>query len=264
MFKVVIIENERLVRKGLTLTIDWEEMNAMVVGEAATGQDGIDIIIKTNPDIVITDIKMPEMDGLQMIEVLQEKNIPTEYIIISGYDEFEYAQSAMRLGVVDFLLKPINEGELRKSLLKIQERIKTDKRHDKLIHKISNIDNSPYILFEKYFEERHFDSQEEIISKTINFIILHFNSDLTINKISNHLQVSSGHLSRSFKKVTGYTILEYITLTRIKKAIDLFEKNHYRISEVAYTVGFNDPKYFSNTFRRYVGVTPTEFRNRLN
>lgn len=264
MFKIVIIENERLVRRGLILTIDWEDMNTIVVGEAANGEEGIDIIKEKKPDIVISDIKMPKINGLKMIESLQKEQIHTEYIIISGYDEFEFAQNAIRLGVVDFLLKPIEEKELKKAILKVQDRIKTNNNQEKLIQKLNEIDNSPYMLYEKYFENHHFDFQNEMISNVLCFISANLTQHLSIDKISEHVKVSSGHLSRTFKKVTGYTILEYITLTRIKKAIEILEQGNHMVSETAYAVGFNDPKYFSNTFHKYVGVTPTEFRNRLN
>ena len=264
MLKIVIIENERLVRKGLILTFDWEEMNSIIVGEASNGEEGIAVIQDKKPDIVITDIRMPEMDGLQMIEQLQKEGIDSEYIIISGYDDFKYAQTAIRLGVVDFLLKPINEQELAVCLDKIQERIEKNIKTKKLVHKISHINESPYILFEKYFENYSLDARETLITNTIDFIKTNIASDLSINTISEYLQVSTGHLSRSFKKSTGYTILEYITFARIKKAIDYLENTDYHISEIAYAVGFNDPKYFSHVFRKNVGVTPTEFRNRLN
>lgn len=264
MLKIVIIENERLVRKGLILTFDWEEMDSIIVGEASNGEEGMAVIKDKAPDVVITDIRMPEIDGLQMIEQLQKEGVHAEYIIISGYDDFKYAQNAIRLGVVDFLLKPINEEELAASLNKIQERIEKNRKTEKLVHKISHINESPYILFEKYFENYPLDTHETLITNTIDFIKTNIASDLSIKVISEYLQVSTGHLSRSFKKSTGYTILEYITFIRIKKAIDSLENTNYHISEVAYAVGFNDPKYFSHVFRKNVGVTPTEFRNRLN
>ena len=120
------------------------------------------------------------------------------------------------------------------------------------------------IIYEKYFQDSNFDMQEGIIQRTIQYITENLSNDLTITGISDYLQVSAGHLSRSFKKATGHTVLEYITLVRMKKAVEFFEKKEYRISEIAYFVGFNDPKHFSNTFRKYIGVTPTEFRNHLN
>ena len=123
MYKVVIVENEKIVRKGLILTIDWQEMDAIIVGEASNGQEGREIILATRPAIVVTDIRMPEMDGLEMIQSLQQENVDTAFIIVSGYSEFEYAQKAIRLGVVDFLIKPIDETELTRCIENIKIRI---------------------------------------------------------------------------------------------------------------------------------------------
>lgn len=264
MYKVVIVENEKIVRKGLILTIDWQEMDAIIVGEASNGQEGREIILATRPDIVVTDIRMPEMDGLEMIQSLQQENVDTAFIIVSGYSEFEYAQKAIRLGVVDFLIKPIDETELTRCIENIKIRITQTKDQEKLVHRISEMNESPYMLFEKYFQNHNFDSANDITMKTIHYIEANICHELTIHEISTHLQISEGHLSRFFKKNTGYTVLEYITLIKIKKAVELMQNSSLRISEVAFDVGFNDPKYFSQLFRKYVGITPTEFRNRLN
>ncbi len=264
MYKIVIIENENIVRKGLILTIKWEDMNAMVVGEASHGIEGKKVILDVKPDIVITDIRMPGMDGLQMIQELKQKNVKTEFIIVSGYSEFEYAQRAIRLGVMDFLLKPIDEDELEKCMIRVQNRISKSKDQEKLISKISEMNESPYMLFEKYFQNYNFALQEDNVTKLTHYIEENIHRELSISELSEYLQVSDGHLSRSFKKNTGYTVLEYITLVRMKKSIELLQDSNVRIAEVAYKLGFNDPKYFSHQFRKYIGVTPTEFRNRLN
>lgn len=264
MYKVVIVENEKIVRKGLILTIDWQEMDAIIVGEAANGTEGINTILDKKPDIVITDIRMPEMDGLEMIQHLQKQNVNPAFIVVSGYSEFEYAQKAIRLGVVDFLLKPIDEIDLKNCVENIKMRITKKKDNEKIVQKISEMNESSYMLFEKYIQNYNFDSATDIISKASHYIENNLAHEISITEISNHLNVSDGHLSRSFKKNTGYTVLEYITLLRIKKAVLILQLPTTRISEVASAVGFNDPKYFSHIFRKYVGITPTDFRNRLN
>lgn len=107
MLKVLLVEDENLIRRGLQYKMDWTEVNCVVVGEAATGQEGLTQIKALRPDIVITDIRMPDMDGLEMLR--EGRGVcPFHAIIISGYGEFDYAQQAIRLGVAEYLLKPVD------------------------------------------------------------------------------------------------------------------------------------------------------------
>ena len=107
MKKVLLVEDENLIRRGLKFQMDWTAVNCVVAGEAASGQEGLEQIQNLQPDIVITDIRMPDMDGLEMLAAGQAE-CPFDAIIISGYSEFEYAQQAIHLGVSEYLLKPAN------------------------------------------------------------------------------------------------------------------------------------------------------------
>ena len=98
MIKVLVVEDEDLIRQGLKLTTTWSDFGSEIIGEAADGEEGREMILRLKPDLVITDIKMPKLSGLEMIESLQDE-ISCEYIILSGYDEFAYAKRAMRMGV---------------------------------------------------------------------------------------------------------------------------------------------------------------------
>ena len=118
MLKVLLVEDENLIRRGLQYKMDWTEVNCVVVGEAATGQEGLTQIKALRPDIVITDIRMPDMDGLEMLREGRAV-CPFHAIIISGYGEFDYAQQAIRLGVAEYLLKPVDVNELKNCLRRI-------------------------------------------------------------------------------------------------------------------------------------------------
>ena len=118
MLKVLLVEDENLIRRGLQYKLDWTEVNCVVAGEAATGQEGLSQIRALRPDIVITDIRMPDMDGLEMLR--EGRTVcPFHAIIISGYSEFDYAQQAIRLGVAEYLLKPVDVNELKNCLRRI-------------------------------------------------------------------------------------------------------------------------------------------------
>lgn len=116
MYKVIIIEDETTVRRGIVLTIDWFSLDCIIVGEAANGEEGLELVLRLSPDIVITDVKMPRMDGVEMIRKLRQAGCCSRFILLTAYSDFKYAQSALRLGVSDYLLKPLKDGELEEAV----------------------------------------------------------------------------------------------------------------------------------------------------
>ena len=112
MLKVVVIEDEELVRRGIVMAVDWASVDCEGVGEASNGEAGLELIARERPDIVVTDIRMPRMDGLEMLRRLREEGCGASVILLTAYSDFTYAQSALKLGAVDYLLKPFHDGEL--------------------------------------------------------------------------------------------------------------------------------------------------------
>ncbi|KAB8131024.1 response regulator [Gracilibacillus oryzae] len=124
MLKVFLVDDDVFVRKGIQTLIDWKNYGFEVCGEADNGEDALDLIHQLRPDLVITDIRMPVLDGLTLIErVIDEADHPPSFILISGYNDFKYAQSALRFGVQDFLLKPVDQEEIHKTLQCVSAKI---------------------------------------------------------------------------------------------------------------------------------------------
>lgn len=121
MYKVLLVEDEEIIRKGLMYLMDWETEGCVIIGEAGDGAEGAEKIRQMRPDIVITDVRMPFMSGLDMLE--QTRSIPYAAIVISGYDEFEYAQRAISLDVTEYLLKPVDFTALQKALMRVKEKL---------------------------------------------------------------------------------------------------------------------------------------------
>lgn len=130
MYSVILVDDEVFTRKGLRNLINWEACGFRVTGEADNGEDALEIVRRDRPDLVITDIRMPVMDGLELIRLVREDEAlaATAFIIISGYDDFAYAQKAVRYGVVDFILKPVDDREMENVLKKLAERLDREKR----------------------------------------------------------------------------------------------------------------------------------------
>ncbi|SCX81685.1 response regulator transcription factor [Alkaliphilus peptidifermentans] len=259
MVKVIIVEDEQLIRKGMVLTIPWEQFDCEVVGECANGLIGKEMIERLKPDIVITDVKMPKMDGIVMIQEVVDK-VDAEYIIISGYSDFQYAQQAVRLGVKDYLLKPVEDKELFYTLNRIVENIKDRKEQQRLKNSTSYLQQCQIQFFNEYLVVSGNRGKEKYVIDTVNYIKEHYKEDITIKIASEVLYISESYLSRLFKKETGYTFVEYLTNYRMKKAIKLLVKEDMKIFEVADAVGYSDSRYFSALFKKCVGITPTEVK----
>ena len=122
MYRVLLVEDEDIIRRGLLFAVDWLRSDCVVVGEAVDGADGLQKIAELTPDIVITDVKMPYLDGLGMLE--QSRGSGYEAIILSGYDEFSYAKKAISLDVAEYLLKPVDFEALYETLERAKERLR--------------------------------------------------------------------------------------------------------------------------------------------
>ena len=126
MLKIFLVEDESIVREGLRDNIPWQQYGYKFVGEASDGEMALPLIQKTRPDVLLTDIRMPFMDGLSLSRIVHQEFPETKIIIISGYDDFEYARQAISLGVEQYLLKPITRATLQKVLSELRTKIETE------------------------------------------------------------------------------------------------------------------------------------------
>lgn len=260
MIRIVVVEDEILVKKGLILTTDWQKYGCEVVGDASNGLEGIEKITKMKPDIVITDVRMPGLDGIEMIGRLKSKGIKPEFIIISGYSEFEYARQAVKLGVKDFLVKPIEDEDLELALKNTCEAVRDKQRINKIQNKMNDISDSRMAFFKEYLLDDKKD--DDYVARAVKFINLNYQKDISVKSVADSLFISESYLSRLFKTEVGQTFGDYLTYYRIKKACELLKKPDVKIYEVANLIGYKDQRYFSNIFKKLVGVTPKEFREK--
>lgn len=258
MYKVLVVEDEDIIRKGLLYTVKWEEMDCMAVGEARNGVEGIKQIEKLRPDIVIVDINMPVMTGLEMLEKTWKQYQYTA-IILSGYAEFEYAQKAITYGVVGYLLKPLKREELKENVELAIERCKN------LRHLAVNEQEKGSLGSLQIIEALTKEQQEdEIVGKMLQYIQQHFSEKVTLGDIVEEMNYSETFLNNKFKKKMGTTFIEYLNRYRVQKAIEMLQKDEEDIQEIAWKCGIGEYKYFNTVFKKYVGYSPKEFRFRLH
>lgn len=241
----MVAEDETLIRKKLVYFPNYEDMGMVVVKEVSDGLAGLNYIINNTPDIIICDINMPKMDGLEMLS----KSLDYDYIaiIVSGYDYFDYAKRALKYGVSDYLLKPIDISELEESL-RNAKKILEDKRKitlDMIIKDLQlNIGNN--------------NIEDPVVSAMITYINDNYDEKISISDLTNTLMYSESMLNKKFKKEVGITFNEYLNRFRINKAIFYLKEKLYTVAEVSTMCGFSSPKYFSRVFKKYLGFSPTE------
>lgn len=247
MYKVVVVEDEKLVRSGIVHGTNWSQINCMVAGEAADGEEGIEAAKKYHPDVIITDVCMPKMDGIEMVRQLREEGIEAVVIFLTAYDEFRYAQQAVRLGAADYLLKPFEDGALEETVAGILAKNKKDAAEMTDVNELilTKGDKSKYIMDAiAYIDENY------------------ANPKISVKTAAESLGISEGHLSHLFRKETDFTFLSYLTQCRVRMAKKLLKDYRYKVYEVAELVGYRDITYFSVIFKKAVGVSPSEYQDR--
>lgn len=252
MLKVLVVDDEVYVRKGIVLETDWAALDCMVVAEAENGVQGLEAAHKYQPDLIISDIRMPQMDGLEMLAELRQEGSQVRVIFLTAYGEFSYAQNAIKLLASDYLLKPFEDGELEATVTRVREQIEQERKA-----KETEKRGDPPLLVRKSGDKSKY------IEEALAYISQHFGDDkISVGVIAESIGISEGHLSHLFKKETDYTVMAYITRCRIQAAMKLLSNCRYKVYEVAEMVGYRDITYFSSTFKKLVGVSPSEYQNR--
>lgn len=252
MFKVVIIDDEPIIVKGITKVVPWEKYDCQVAGTASNGLEGRQVIEKIKPDIVFTDIAMPGLDGLGMIAALRVEYPDMMVCILTGYRDFDYAQTALHLGVSRFLLKPSNMEEIVEAVEYMTGKLK--KRREE----------APKETAENTAENTaETKAGSFIVKNAIEYISGHYTEKLTLGKVAEMTYVSQWHLSKMLNKYTGKSFSDILNQTRVEAAKELLKDPALRISDVAEKVGFMDVAHFSRVFKKFCGVSANEYRNQI-
>ena len=252
MYRVAVIEDEDIIRKGLVYSVPWLELGCTVVAEARNGIEGLEVIREYRPDLLLVDINMPIMDGLEMIQKTYREY---EYaaIILSGYSTFEYAQKAIRYGVLDYLLKPLDMAELKDVVMKAQKQLDLCRLY--LERQKSREDWKKVTLFG---ETPNLES-EPVVQDMLRYIEEHYVEKVLMRDVALKLNYSEVYLNRKFKEIMGTTFIEYLNRCRIQKALDMIREGKMKIQDISWKCGVGEYKYFNIVFRKYLGCTPKEY-----
>lgn len=251
MLKILIVEDEDIIRKGLAFSVDWLSIGYLLVGEAADGREGLEKIGELEPDVVLADIMMPRLDGIAMVREAQ-KDHDFETIILTSYEEFDFAKQAIELHAYNYMLKPVDVDELVAVLVRLSEKIKKDRKKDFLYRQDREGVNIKLLSLSEHYENHH-------VKKAVDIIRQRYAEKLSLKTIADEVGISPSYLSRKFKEETGINYLDFLNQYRIQQGIDLLTEGGYKVYEVSAMTGFNDYKHFSEVFKKYIGVSPTDF-----
>lgn len=245
MYRVVLIDDERLIVEGLRKVVKWEDYRCEVVATASDATSGAAAIRQHQPHILFTDIRMPGDDGLTMLAGLRSEYPDMQVIVLTGYRDFQYAQEAIRLGVARFLLKPSKMGEIHEALQAVTERL------DKA-------------LPAEAAEELREHSGSFLVRQATAYIESHYAEKLTLQEVADACYVSQWHLSKLLSKHTDGNFYDVLNTVRINAAKKLLRDPSLRIGEIGERVGYADTAHFARVFKKIVGMSANEYRNSLS
>lgn len=257
MYNVAIIDDEPLIVEGLSKTMAWDKWDCQVVGTACDGVQGMELVREKRPDILITDINMPKMDGLKMIAGLKSEFPDMQLIILTGYREFEYAREAISLGVSRFLLKPSKMSELEEAMDEVTRRLMQSEDH----FPAASVPEEETDTGEQDDTPYHNEANSFIVKNALEYIRENSQEKLRLVDVADQVYVSQWHLSKLLNKHTGKTFSDILNSARIDKAKELLNDPSLRICDVAEMVGFQDLAHFSRVFKKLENMSANEYRN---
>lgn len=240
--KVMLADDEAVILEGLLKLFDWAGHGFQVQGVCGDGITALNTALATQPDILIVDINMPLLSGLDVIRSLSGSLPETVCIILSGYDEFEYAKEALKLKVTDYLLKPVRFDELERVLDQVRVDI-LHRRTGQIAHR-----------------EPQLSEDTPLLNRIVAYIGEHLDEEITLSHLAQEFGMNAAYFSQFFKNKTGMNFHKYLTMQRISQAKQLLSSTERSITDIAAAVGIADYRVFSKAFKRQQGITPSEYR----
>jgi len=248
MYDVVLVDDEQIILKGLSQVFPWEQYHCRVVDTAVDGRQGLALIHQKRPQILLTDIRMPNLDGLSMIAALKSEFPRLQITVLTAFRDFDYAQRAIHLGVCRYLLKHSRMEELHEAMAAMTAALAAAEPAD-----ASCADE----------EENDAEAGGFIARSAIRFMEEHCTERLSLSDVADHVYVSQWHLSKLINRYSQQSFFDLLNGFRVQRSQELLADPMMKVSEIAYAVGYADVAHFSRIFKKTTGKTPMEFRGAL-
>ncbi|MFX3631240.1 MAG: response regulator [Candidatus Pristimantibacillus sp.] len=259
MWKVLLVEDEFFVRESVKELIRWEELGFTVSGEAGDGAEALEMIKRDPPDLVLTDIVMPRMDGIQLLKEVREAGIQSKFVMLTCMGEFEYIRQAMEYGASNYILKlSMSVKDLRDTLIKMNTELSRSKETE--LPAKDTLASSDARQLQPVVHTEHTSTHPEV-NKILDYIEQNYDKDITVKSLSQYVMMGENYVSALFKKKTGQNLIHYVHEVRIHHAKLCLEQSDMPVNEIGVKVGFMNDNYFIKIFKRVTGVTPSQYRH---
>lgn len=250
MYKLIIADDEAKIRQGLSRYFPWNSIGFEVSAEAKNGRQVIQYLENNSADVILCDIKMPNVSGIELAEYIFVNRLNTMVVFISAYRDFEFAQSAIQFGVRNYILKPTDYEELKDIFSKLK--LELDEAN-----MVSNIDTKKNDAAVPY---SYHDKIISIVKEYVN----NSYKDVTLNEVAEYVHLNPYYLSKLFKKKTNQNFSDYLLTVKMKKAAELLKDIKHKCYDVGSYIGYKNPKNFSRAFKNFYGVSPKDYRSNFN
>lgn len=248
--KVLIVDDEEIIVQGVLKHISkLQEQNITAVG-AYSGAEALATMELFRPDLLITDIHMPNMSGLDLIQQVQARNLCPRCIVLTAYEEFEYARRALELGVMGYMVKPIDWDELDTRLRQLIQEPHNRLQTDALLKR-----------YEALYAHTLLQSLSPTLKKITRYVQKNYAQDLSLMQLSFQTGLTESYICTLFKKEMGITFLDYVNELRLYQAMrTLVESSRLPVRDVAAMVGYGSERQLFRLFNARLGMTPQQFR----
>lgn len=250
MYKVLLVEDDTALRFIYSKMKTWSECGFEISAEATNGKQALEILESQSFDLIFTDIRMPFVDGIEMLRKLSEKGNTIPVVFASSYDEFEYARQGLILGAFDYLLKPVEQKKLAEVLSRAKERIDEINNKGKIAPVVAEIVEKLGILFDA----------NKFVTQVILYFSEHYRELFTVDDIADAHGYSKDYFSKLFKQNFGITFHEFHSRVKIGYAVELLRTGNYKAYEISDILGYASVDYFTKVFKEITGTTPSKYK----
>lgn len=280
LFTLIIIDDEDVVRRGLAQYVDWRNLGFKVKASFEDGESALAFLKTTKVDVVLTDIRLMELSGLDLAEFIAAEHPSTKVVIMSGHKDFDYAVRALRCDVFEYFLKPVELDTLKKTFSKLSSVLVEDRKLRQVREAIPNEEQFLQALIaarpqcQESFETliariqetdnnaAAIDYADLIVKKAKVYLEENYARDISLEQIAQHVFLSPSYFSRFYKERTGKNFTEALAEIRVRASLELLDRHECSIAETGARVGYPNAKYFTRVFKHLVGITPSEYIRR--
>jgi two-component system sensor histidine kinase YesM len=257
MYRLLFVEDEDIIRKVFPNIIDWASAGIEISGTARNGQEALKLLETDKVDIVLTDIRMPVMNGLELADRIKRRYPAIKTILLTAYSEFEYARKGIEYGVYGYLLKSIGEEEVTAYFRDLKDTLYRERPQE-----LPEAGKAAVPGHQDDIPDRIMGHTKKIIDKVVKYLYDNYSRDISLDEAAAYVNVHPVHLSRLFRQELNQTFKYVLTAIRIEKARELLAASNLKVYEVSQAVGYKKPRYFSELFKGVTGLTPLEYREK--